>query len=82
MGKRQGLKPWTYPNQYSRHSYSIYTICTLPFWVVVYNPSNRLLQQKKAQVGNNLAEQQVNNNNKAKQNSEHKNNSFHHYPKF
>ena len=28
--------------------------------------NNRLLQQKSAQMGNNLAEQQVNNNNKAK----------------
>ena len=28
--------------------------------------SNRLSQEKKAQMGNNLGEQQVNNNNKAK----------------
>ena len=44
--------------------------------------SNRLLQQKKAQIGNNLAEQQVNSNKNQKQNIKHRNNSLHHYPKF
>ena len=35
-------------------------------WGKPFSESNMLLQQKSAQMGNNLAEQQVNNNNKAK----------------
>ena len=56
----------------------------LPIVISIVSCSNTLLQQKSAQMHNNLAEQQENNNNKAKtkQNNKHKNNSLDHYPKF